>query len=289
VEDESRITAGALVTVEVIIMCMDLYTWQAHAASQRTRTLENKPETVRAAPSKKKPAKKGGPSKKGKKLKIKIKTSSAGVSDTNDTTADPVEASSSRNSDGKDEAPADDEGGDDNDIRDGFANSDDSADDLNPDGGAHKSDASDASDDETHVKPERKETRAFKEDMTSPFAHCPLFPDAKMEQWWVFIGDTRTKELKSGVVKVTNLQQEVTIEIPIRAPSKGKHALTLHVISDSYLGHEVLEVINMNVLEAEMDDMPPEEPPSDEDKHLSRDDDFDLNSSSDDDDDDSLS
>eukprot|EP00053_Salpingoeca_punica_P015195 m.139141 g.139141 ORF g.139141 m.139141 type:complete len:746 (-) comp16650_c0_seq1:769-3006(-) len=298
-EDETKLTAGALVTAEVTITRMNLVDYRAHLAAEAAAAAagSDKPAIDEAKPaeasSKKKAFKKNAGGKKGgkggKKAKSKqgtgqSKSTANGAAGADDSAAAMAKLSIDDDANGDDAADDDDDDDDENNDKsknDGFADSDDSAEDLNPDGGAHDDDSGSESESEMK-KPERKEKAVLlaKEDSESPFAYCPLFPEAHMEQWWVFLGDTRTRELKTPVQKVKNLRDEVTVELMFRAPQKGKHTLTLFVVSDSYLRHEIQETINMNVLEAEEDAMPPEELLDDDNNKHSEDDAFDVESES---------
>eukprot|EP00040_Diaphanoeca_grandis_P010057 m.51504 g.51504 ORF g.51504 m.51504 type:complete len:763 (-) comp21457_c0_seq1:316-2604(-) len=65
--------------------------------------------------------------------------------------------------------------------------------------------------------------------------HCPLFPEAKQERWWVFLGNKQAGFLQTDVKKVVSLTDEEEIDLQFMAPPRAcSLQLTLFVISDSY-------------------------------------------------------
>jgi len=64
---------------------------------------------------------------------------------------------------------------------------------------------------------------------------APLFPEKKVEGWWVVVGDT-AKNLLLSVKRVT-LKQRAKVKLDFAAPeTPGEHKLTLYLMSDSYAG-----------------------------------------------------
>ncbi|KAF2270673.1 pre-mRNA splicing factor [Lojkania enalia] len=64
--------------------------------------------------------------------------------------------------------------------------------------------------------------------------HAPFYPGDKTENFWLVIGDQRTRGLL-GIKKIT-VGRELKTKVPFTVPEPGKHELTLFLISDSYLG-----------------------------------------------------
>uniref|UniRef100_A0A3B0MHX9 Sec63 Brl domain containing protein, putative n=1 Tax=Theileria annulata TaxID=5874 RepID=A0A3B0MHX9_THEAN len=75
---------------------------------------------------------------------------------------------------------------------------------------------------------------------------APYFPFDKREQWWVVVGDTKVNKLYG--IKRTSLT-ETNVKLDIEAPSmKGKHELTLYVVSDSYVSTDYQYKLELNVV-----------------------------------------
>lgn len=84
------------------------------------------------------------------------------------------------------------------------------------------------------------ERRHVAEGKKAPPVHAPFFPlTKKAEEWWVVLkaDDERLNPWIMLMEKVTEQGRVVTKEIKFPAPPRaGKHAFTVHVMSDSYLG-----------------------------------------------------
>lgn len=84
------------------------------------------------------------------------------------------------------------------------------------------------------------ERRHVSEGKKAPPVHAPFFPlTKKAEEWWVVLkaDDERLNPWIMLMEKVTEQGRVVTKEIKFPAPPRaGKHAFTVHVVSDSYLG-----------------------------------------------------
>jgi len=84
---------------------------------------------------------------------------------------------------------------------------------------------------EKKVKDKKKKMQGAK----SFPVHCPLFPEAKQERWWVFLGNKPNEFLQTDVKKIVSLTDEEEIDLQFMAPPRAcKLELTLFVISDSY-------------------------------------------------------
>ncbi|CDR96330.1 U5 small nuclear ribonucleoprotein [Babesia bigemina] len=78
--------------------------------------------------------------------------------------------------------------------------------------------------------------------------HAPFFPLERFEQWWVVVGEAKTKGLL-GIKRVNLPKSNNTVTVEFEAPAvSGKHEIVVYVVSDSYVGTEqqhtlVLEVV----------------------------------------------
>lgn len=67
--------------------------------------------------------------------------------------------------------------------------------------------------------------------------HCPRFPSEKFEWWWLYLADSKKKQLISGPIQVTTLMDFEEKELRFTAPLKsGPFPLSVVLRSDSYLG-----------------------------------------------------
>eukprot|EP00375_Theileria_parva_P000202 XP_762871.1 ATP-dependent RNA helicase [Theileria parva strain Muguga] len=77
--------------------------------------------------------------------------------------------------------------------------------------------------------------------------NAPYFPVDKKEQWWIVVGDTKDNKLYG--IKRTSLNETNSVKLDIEAPSmKGKHELTLYVVSDSYVSTDYQYKLELNVV-----------------------------------------
>jgi pre-mRNA-splicing helicase BRR2 len=67
---------------------------------------------------------------------------------------------------------------------------------------------------------------------------APFFPGKKMAQWWLVVGDPRTKQLLT--IKRVTVAKTLKVKLEFALPA-GEHTPQLLVICDSYLGadHDV--------------------------------------------------
>nr|PVC53469.1 U5 small nuclear ribonucleoprotein-specific helicase [Theileria orientalis] len=76
--------------------------------------------------------------------------------------------------------------------------------------------------------------------------NAPYFPVEKREQWWIVVGDVSENKLHG--IKRTSLNENNNIKLDFEAPQKkGKHTLTLYVISDSYVSTDYQFNLELNV------------------------------------------
>lgn len=70
---------------------------------------------------------------------------------------------------------------------------------------------------------------------TEVVAVAPFYPLKKIPNWWLVVGDTRTKQL-IGIRRVTIPKKTLTVELKLSLPVGTHESLRLYVICDSYMG-----------------------------------------------------
>ncbi|KAF2118345.1 pre-mRNA splicing helicase-like protein [Lophiotrema nucula] len=87
--------------------------------------------------------------------------------------------------------------------------------------------------------------------------HAPFYPADKSENFWLVVGDQKTKALM-GIKKVT-VGRELKTKVPFTVPEPGKQELTLFLISDSYLGIDQAPTFEVDAAEGMDEDEEDEE------------------------------
>ena len=64
--------------------------------------------------------------------------------------------------------------------------------------------------------------------------HAPFYPPKKMENWWLVVGEEKTKSLLA--IKRVTIGKELEMRLEYVVPKPGEHELTLYLMSDSYVG-----------------------------------------------------
>jgi pre-mRNA-splicing helicase BRR2 len=64
--------------------------------------------------------------------------------------------------------------------------------------------------------------------------HAPFYPTKKMENWWLVVGDEKTKNLLA--IKRVTIGRELSVRLDYTVPTAGEHQLKLLLLSDSYIG-----------------------------------------------------
>lgn len=82
------------------------------------------------------------------------------------------------------------------------------------------------------VKIEREVDDDVKEVDTT--VHAPFYPQTKMENWWLVVGEEATKNLLA--IKRVTIGKKLDIRLEYVVPTPGKHKLSLYLMSDSYVG-----------------------------------------------------
>ena len=91
--------------------------------------------------------------------------------------------------------------------------------------------------------------------------HCPLFPTAKQEHWWIYLTDRsgsssaahqqQPNHLITLPFFMTNLVESESVELKFTAPaSPGTYAYTVHVRSDSYVELDYSAPLKLRVYDA---------------------------------------
>ncbi|KDE06013.1 pre-mRNA splicing factor [Microbotryum lychnidis-dioicae p1A1 Lamole] len=81
---------------------------------------------------------------------------------------------------------------------------------------------------------------------------APFFPVPKIENWWLVVGEPKTKQLLS--IKKVTVQRDLSVKLDFTLP-QGSHDLKLYFVSDSHLGaDQEHEIPTLQVAEAEDSD-----------------------------------
>ncbi|KAK4997051.1 Pre-mRNA-splicing helicase BRR2 [Elasticomyces elasticus] len=73
-----------------------------------------------------------------------------------------------------------------------------------------------------------------------PPVHAPFYPLPKSENWWLVVGEKRSNTLL-GIKRVSVGRQSLKTRLEFVIPNPGKHALTLFLVSDCYVGADLEE------------------------------------------------
>lgn len=80
-----------------------------------------------------------------------------------------------------------------------------------------------------------KITRNVEEDEeVDSTVHAPFYPTKKMENWWLVVGDDKTRNLLA--IKRVTIGRELDVRLEYTVPAAGEHNLKLFLMSDSYVG-----------------------------------------------------
>lgn len=64
--------------------------------------------------------------------------------------------------------------------------------------------------------------------------HAPFYPAKKIENWWLVVGDDKTRNLLA--IKRVTIGRELNVRLEYTVPTAGEHNLKLFLMSDSYVG-----------------------------------------------------
>jgi pre-mRNA-splicing helicase BRR2 len=80
-----------------------------------------------------------------------------------------------------------------------------------------------------HIEREVEEDEEF-----DPTVHAPFYPAKKTENWWLVVGDEKSKTLLA--IKRVTVGRELNLKLEYTVPTPGRHDLKLFLMSDSYVG-----------------------------------------------------
>jgi pre-mRNA-splicing helicase BRR2 len=92
--------------------------------------------------------------------------------------------------------------------------------------------------------------------------HAPFYPAKKMENWWLVVGDDKSRNLLA--IKRITIGRELNVRLEYTVPSPGEHNLKLFLMSDSYIG--VDQEREFSVTAAESMDVDEDDEDEDEDE-----------------------
>lgn len=87
--------------------------------------------------------------------------------------------------------------------------------------------------------------------------HAPFYPSQKMENWWLVVGDEKTKSLLA--IKRVTIGRKLELRLEYVVPTPGDHELTLYLMSDSYVGVDQAPTFSVNAAEGMDEDESEEE------------------------------
>ncbi|KAK4237852.1 Sec63 Brl domain-containing protein [Achaetomium macrosporum] len=80
-----------------------------------------------------------------------------------------------------------------------------------------------------HIEREMEEDEEF-----DPTVHAPFYPAKKTENWWLVVGEEKSKTLLA--IKQVTVGRELNLRLEFTVPTPGRHDLKLFLMSDSYVG-----------------------------------------------------
>merc|ERR1711957_468019 len=79
--------------------------------------------------------------------------------------------------------------------------------------------------------------------------HAPYFPEAKFEEWWLFLVETTPTTRIISYERIRDTERVVEIKMRFQVSRPGKHSLALHAMSDSYSGIDQRVDFNFTALQ----------------------------------------
>lgn len=76
--------------------------------------------------------------------------------------------------------------------------------------------------------------RDVEEEDPDTTVHAPFYPAKKMENWWLVVGEEKTRSLLA--IKRVTFGRQLQTRLEYIVPTPGEHELTLYLMSDSYVG-----------------------------------------------------
>ncbi|PHH89034.1 hypothetical protein CDD83_6731 [Cordyceps sp. RAO-2017] len=77
--------------------------------------------------------------------------------------------------------------------------------------------------------------------------HAPFYPVKKMENWWLVVGDEKTRNLLA--IKRVTIGRALNVRLEYTVPTAGEHKLKLFLMSDSYIGVDQEREFEVTALE----------------------------------------
>ncbi|KAJ5677503.1 Helicase C-terminal [Penicillium maclennaniae] len=87
--------------------------------------------------------------------------------------------------------------------------------------------------------------------------HAPFYPNQKMENWWLVVGEEQSKSLLA--IKRVTIGRKLELRLEYVVPSPGEHELTLYLMSDSYVGVDQAPTFSVTAAEGMEEDESEEE------------------------------
>jgi pre-mRNA-splicing helicase BRR2 len=87
--------------------------------------------------------------------------------------------------------------------------------------------------------------------------HAPFYPGKKMENWWLVVGDEKTKNLLA--IKRVTIGRKLDLRLEYIVPTPGEHELTLYLMCDSYVGVDQAPTFTVTAAEGMEEDESEEE------------------------------
>ncbi|KAF2766872.1 Sec63-domain-containing protein [Teratosphaeria nubilosa] len=87
--------------------------------------------------------------------------------------------------------------------------------------------------------------------------HAPFYPAEKTENWWVVVGEEKSKTLLA--IKRVTIARKLSTKLEIVVPEAGRHELTLFLMSDCYVGVDQAPTFEVEAAEGMEEDEEGEE------------------------------
>lgn len=87
--------------------------------------------------------------------------------------------------------------------------------------------------------------------------HAPFYPGQKVENWWLVVGEEKSKNLLA--IKRVAIGRKLELRLEYVVPTPGEHELTLYLMSDSYVGVDQAPAFTVTAAEGMEEDESEEE------------------------------
>ncbi|KHJ35859.1 putative sec63 brl domain-containing protein [Erysiphe necator] len=85
-----------------------------------------------------------------------------------------------------------------------------------------------------NIRISREVDEEERDDDIDTTVHAPFYPNKKMENWWLVVGEESSKSLFA--IKRVTIGRKLNLKLEYTVPSAGEHNLKLFLMSDSYVG-----------------------------------------------------